>query len=68
MSIFQVTRLDIERSNTLALYVFLWRFILHTFNYAVVTYGYLRLWSYNKDHCTQNKLVIASFFKKVRAN
>ena len=41
--LFRVIKLDSEIRNTLAVYAFLWRLILHTFNYRVVTYGYFSL-------------------------
>ena len=40
--VFKFTRLDSKRSNTLALYGFLWLLKLHVFNYKIVTYGYLK--------------------------
>ena len=38
-------RLDSKKSNTLALYTFLQRLILHVFNYAIITYGYFNIHS-----------------------
>ena len=29
---------------------------IHMFNYMVITYERFSLWSYNKDHCAQDKL------------
>ena len=43
---YPVTRLN---NNTLALYTFLQRLILHEFNHTV----YFRLWSWDKDYCAQ---------------
>ena len=72
MNISRVIGLDSKKSNTLIYtYVFLRRLILHTFNYMVVTYGYFSLWSWDKDHCTQNELAIVIMYKllqKIKAN
>ena len=33
----------------------------------VLTYESFSLWSWDNDHCPQNKLAIPGFFKKVKA-
>ena len=63
MNISRVIRLDSERSNTVGLYAFLRRLILHVFNYTVVTYEYFNLRSWDKEHCTQDELAILMMHK-----
>ena len=49
---------DSKRSNTLALYAFLWQLNLHVFYYMVITYDYFNIWSWDKNHSTQHEMAI----------
>ena len=59
-------RLDRKRSNTLALYAFLRRLILHVFNYTIITYEYCNVRSWYKDHTTQYETAILIIYKFLR--
>ena len=55
--------IDSKRSNTLALYAFLRRLILHVFNYTIITYRYFNIQSWDKDHSTQHEMAIPIMFE-----
>ena len=60
---FRVTRLDSKGSNTLPLYAFLRRLILHALNYTIITYGYFNIRSWDKDHSTQHEMAILIIYR-----
>ena len=63
---FRVTRLDSKRSNTLALYAFLWQLILHVFNYMIITYGYFNIQSWDINHSIQYEMAILIMYRFLR--
>ena len=57
---------DSKRSNTLPLYAFLRRLMLHAFNYTIITYGYFNIRSWDKNHSTQHEMAILIIYRFLR--
>ena len=72
-AILQVTRLDCNRSYTLALCVFLQWLKLHIFNYTTITYGFKSIQHWNEYHVTYQPemaipIICIGFFTIIKAN